>query len=241
MMASLDPGAVVWFGLCLALILAATRFRKLTIWTLLSVAVLYGVCGNGWFAYWMMNRLERDFREFDPLELEPLDALVVLGGGTTIRSNGTIQLTGSGDRVMLAARLYHLGKAKKLIATGGANPDIGQFANAADTTRQLWQDIGVPATDIVCIPGQNTHEEIFNARRHLAGTGARRIGLLTSAWHLQRALRLAKRNGIDAVPVPAEFQSNGVGPLLFALIPSAGNLQKTYRACLEHLGMLMER
>ena len=106
---------------------------------------------------------------------------------------------------MLAARLHQLGKAKRLLTSGDPIPELGMDASTANATARLWQDLGIPASDIVIGRGASTGEELLNVKRYMTESGARRVGLLTSAWHMRRALRHAEKNGLSVVPVPADF------------------------------------
>ena len=67
-----------------------------------------------------------------------------------------------------------------------------------------------------------------NVRKWLDATeNPGRIGILTSAWHLPRAMRLAKANGFEAVAIPANYRTEKFSPDPGLLIPSASNLQKS--------------
>ena len=58
------------------------------------------------------------------------------------------------------------------------------------------RELGIPDSAIVMGRGANTGEELQNAKRYLTDADASRVGLLTSAWHMPRALRHAERNGL---------------------------------------------
>ena len=237
-MAALNPAAVFWLGVLSSGLLVLLRFRRVALCILLASSLCLGIGSNGLVGRWAISSLEREYYEFDPHKLEPLDALIVLGGGLGSRRNGMPQLTGSGDRVMLAARLYHLGKARLLITGGDAIPEIGLPADTAEAAARVWRELGIPDSAIVRGRGANTGEELQNAKRYLAGTDAKRVGLLTSAWHMPRARRHAERNGLKVEPVPADFWTDRPPePLLFSLVPSAEAIAFTHRAILEYLAM----
>ena len=241
-MAAIAPTAAFWLGLGCCAVLSVARLRKPAACLFGAVVLAFAVCSNGIFADWLLATLERDYYRFDPLTMEPVDALIVLGGGLGVRPNGNPQLTRRGDRVMLAARLYHLGKAKRLLTSGDPIPELGMDASTANATARLWQDLGIPAPHIVIGRGASTGEELLNVKRYMTESGARRIGLLTSAWHMRRALRHAEKNGLSVVPVPADFwSSEEPGPMLFALVPSADALGGTHRAMLEYLALAVRR
>jgi uncharacterized SAM-binding protein YcdF (DUF218 family) len=147
-------------------------------------------------------------------ELKPYDYVVVLGGGTGVRPDGFPQFGEAGDRVALAARLYHRGIAKHLVTTGETVRITGSFAggfqesdNSAFQTALLWQELGVPPESIEKLGGENTFSEMKELAEHKEWWQDKRCAIVTSAFHMPRAMRLAKKMGIQADPIPAHFRS----------------------------------
>ena len=148
---------------------------------------------------------------------------------------------------MLAARLYLSGKTKRLICSGESilglsNPE---HPNAAEQTLAIWEDLQIPRQAITPIRGRNTSEELQQVQR-LVGDGAsggqaQRIGLVTSAWHLPRAMRLAQANQLSVIGLPADFQSGEPVFTPLRLIPSAASLDRAARITKEWLAMAVGR
>ena len=242
LIAMVAPTALFGLGICLVLVLVLLRRRRVATALLACAAGGYMVLGNDVVASRLMATLEDEYYQVDPYQLQPMDVVIVLGGGTGSRRNGVAVIGCSGDRVMLAARLYHLGKASRLITTGSADPSVRKTANAADETARIFRDLGIPAGHIEVVHGTRTSEEIPNLKRHLANAGDQRIGLITSAWHLPRAMRLAKRHDLEVIPVPADFWTDSKpGPLLYRFLPTVNAFDKTHRATVEYLAMMLGR
>jgi uncharacterized SAM-binding protein YcdF (DUF218 family) len=204
----------------------------------LALAVLYGLAGNVHLARALAGSLERRVPVVDPAALPVLDAVLVLGAGSERDPAGRPQLSESGDRVYLAARLWHAGKARLLVASG-ATPDAGAGGrDLAQETRTLWRAVGVPDRAILAVPEPcwNTRDEIrayagLQARHHW-----RRIGLVSSAIHLPRALALAGRAGLDPVPLAADRLDRPRPFRLQDLVPQGAGFAISQRACWEYLG-----
>jgi len=62
-----------------------------------------------------------------------------------------------------------------------------------------------------------------------------RVGILTSAWHLPRAMRLAEARGIEATAIPSDFRSAFIVPSVNMLVPTANGLEISTIAVKEYL------
>lgn len=68
----------------------------------------------------------------------------------------------------------------------------------------------------------------------------KRLGLVTSAWHMHRAMRLAGNHGIPLEPLPADFRGSDVQWNTWSLIvPSGSGFFNCQTACKEILAGLV--
>lgn len=215
---------------------------------LLFACSLLWICSSGAFVGTWVKQLEGQVQSFVPTREEPLDVLVVLGGGTGKRPDGGAQLGSSGDRVGFAARLYLTGCVKFLVTTGDPLPIHGtimganeQSGDPSDDTRTIWLDLGIPDNAILQLPGKNTTAEIRSLSENKQLWEDKRCGIATSAFHLPRAMRLARKYGVEAVPVGCDFRSNTVPITIQAFLPDAGELNRLQFVLKEHLAQLLGR
>src|SRR5262249_18220224 len=136
--------------------------------------------------------------------------IVVLGGGISPAlppDRKLPRLVNGADRMWLAADLYRDKVAPRIIAAGGgyeANPNDPATTEAA-AMRQFLPDLGVPADAIVEeAKSINTIENIRNVR---AMVGDKRVALVTSAYHMPRALQLAALARLEVLAFPTDFRS----------------------------------
>ena len=229
------PVGLLWLVGLVALPLIAARNRRAG--ALVGCALMaFTLAGSEPLGEWLLRQLEGSMWERDPFEEEPFDAVFVMGGGVHDGPTGP-SLGSSGDRAVLAARLYHVGRARTLIASGAHVPGLERSGDGVELTETLWRELGVPEDAIDRVgTAYNSAQEIelyaaYARERHLA-----RVGLISSAWHLRRALRLAARHDFAPVPLPADFRGDVGWFGAYSLIPSGGGAQAVHQACWEWLG-----
>lgn len=191
---------------------------------------------------------ERQVRAIAWDDLEPMDYVVVLGGGTGKRPDNAPQLMPSGDRVATAARLYHRGLAKSLITTGDVlviNAPQGDSTEQSDLptvqTLTLWKELGVPEDIVFSLGGQNTSSEMRELSQHPEWWQGRRCGVITSAFHMPRAMRLAKNQGIDLIPIPCNFFCRPPVWTMDSFMPKPQTLMEVTQCIKEWIGMAIGR
>jgi uncharacterized SAM-binding protein YcdF (DUF218 family) len=236
------PTGLLWLGLLWAAVWAfRRRSRGLGAWLVL-LFLGFTLAGNLQLGHLLMAQLESSIPQF-PADGAPLDALFVLGGGTEVASQGSPLLKSSGDRVLEAARLWHAGRVKRLVASGTSDDDRRGRRDLGLETRAIWMDLGIPTEAIQVIeePCLTTRDEIKAYTRLQAREGWHRVGLLSSAWHLPRALALARRNGLDVIPIPSDRRGRIPKVQLWHLVPQQEGFQNTQLACWEVLGRWVGR
>ena len=214
----------------------------------------------------ILSRVMTTQLEAKPPPVPPLDpsapryrAVVVLGGGASLAIDGQPQLNSDGHRVVMAAQLWHADKVDAIICTGEDDyvPEAVSGKEVTDDGRDqhnparlgvdLLVSLGVPQERLFRIGGVNTSEEMKNLSMFLNNPPASfpqegRIGLITSAFHIPRAMRLAEREALDLVPIPVSYRSGPRQPLNMAdFVPSVGAGSELYVVFREHLARLAGR
>jgi uncharacterized SAM-binding protein YcdF (DUF218 family) len=236
------PCGLLWLGMMALLCLAwRAKRRKLAVGLLLLVAG-YTSAGNAWFGTALLSWLEKDYRAISPLAEGPFDAVIILGGGTDETPAGAPQLHTSGDRVMVGAQLYLSGRTQYVVCTGARIQNLSRNRrDASENTAILLRGLGVPEGHIIRARGRNTSEEIRAIREVLSQRKWRRVGLVTSAWHMARAMRLAGKAELDLQPLPADFRGTPPPWSLVYVVPNGGSFRDTSTACKEILARLIGR
>lgn len=215
------PVGFCWLGLLTLTYFLLVNNRRGLGFIAMVFTLIFSLCGNGMVSNAVATNLEEQYYGFRVEDAEVYDYVIVLGGGTTFSRNERSELSGSGDRVMLALQLYENGKAKKLICTGSKieGLSIADVPSGGEQMLEILTRAGVPSQDIELSEGRNTSEEMLQlAKRFEKGE---RIGVITSAWHLPRAMRLANKNQLKADPIPSNFISSKPNFNLLSVIPSS--------------------
>ena len=146
-------------------------------------------------------------------------------GGTTI---GPVTLA----RVRYGARL-HRATGLPILVTGGT-PPIGGVSLAEGMRAALLEDFAIRDVWIEAASATTADNARLSADL-LRARGASRVLLVTSAWHMPRAVRAFEAAGLTVLQAPTNFDAaEGVGVLSF--LPSARALHRSYYGLHEWVG-----
>ena len=206
----------------------------------------------GWLWFWSLPvvsdglrlTLEQRFHNADVADLPRADAVVVLGGAMDAGPPGYPypNLGPAADRVWHAARLYHAGKAGRLILSGGGVEWRGDWIAEAEGMRRLLSDLGVPESALIIENrSRSTRENALFSAELMHRLGLERVLLVTSALHMARALATFRAVGVAAIPAPTDFEVMPEPSHLLRWLPDAAALADSTRAIKEYLGLWMYR
>lgn len=238
----LMPTGLTWL-LLITVTVGAWRQAPRALAVIASIALgSYTLAGNVWLGDALVASLERRIPPLDIATMHPFEAVFVLGGGSDLSVVDGPQFGEAGDRLALAARLWHAGKTPLLVASGSSIGELEQERDLGEETGRLWRGLAVPASAIITLPGPvNTTQEIAAYATLIRARGWTRVGLLSSAWHLPRALALARTAGLEMVPLGADRHGQVHSWSPYWLIPRSNGFENVQRACWEYLGLLKGR
>ncbi len=147
------------------------------------------------------SMLERKFPSVALKDIPKADAIVVLGGGVGAAREGLPypECYPASDRAVMAARLFHAGKAPLIIPTGEGAPEA---------EKPLLEAMRVPAAAILCEDAaRDTAENASKTFALLRARGCKKVLVVTSAWHLPRTMMLFKASGMEFVPVGCDYEA----------------------------------
>ena len=182
------------------------RFRQAGPWLVAAALGLVWLASTNAAVCLLGLPLERPYLASQtPGSLPAADAIVLLGGGISKSEALAYPDMADGcDRVWHAARLYRAGKAPLVVVSG---------RNDLAAAVPLLLDLGVPREAIlVDNDSRNTYENSRFTERLLKESGIESPSalLVTSAWHMPRALGNFSRTSLRVVPAAADFKATSV-------------------------------
>ncbi|MDQ6965071.1 MAG: YdcF family protein [Mariprofundales bacterium] len=193
----------------------------------------------------LISPLEMKYPPFDEREIRQDDAIVVLGGGVSSHApeyHGRAALSqATMMRVVFALSLLEQQRVRVWVS-GGAPLRAGQQPEGEVMRRWLIAN-RVPEELVVAENSSgNTWQNAANIKPLLIQSRVRRVVLITTAWHMPRAVwcfeQLLSGSGIVVVSAPCDYSSS---PRLYTLLdwlPDAHAFARSVTALHEYLGLL---
>ena len=85
---------------------------------------------------------------------------------------------------------------------------------------------------------RTTAEEVRAYKEIIAANSWKRVGVCSSAWHLRRVEKICRSEGVEMIPVPADFLSASLPWTPMYAVPQARGFQNVQKAIWEYLGSI---
>ena len=188
-------------------------------------------------AFLLLRSLETRAASYaDPniMQAKGVRYIVVLGGSGKTTTLTPADRTGASIfRVLEGVRLWHLIPGSTLVMSGMGFPSE---ANTPDLMKALPMELGVPANALIAeAQAWDTGHE---ARLFARLVGSEYFALVTSAYHIPRAMKLFEMQGLKPIASPCEFKAR-IWPSWYRwFIPDAEALWDSQLVIHEYIGML---
>lgn len=218
-----------------------TLARRLTFSSLLLLLVM------GWqpLPDALVRQLESAYPEFSPdANMSGYAGVVVLGGaldaGYLAQDHQQPLLVNSAERMTATVALAQRYPGLRIVFTGGEGELFGSGPSEAERAQRFFTTMGLPAGRVwLESASRNTYENaVLTARLPGMDTGQRWL-LLTSAWHMPRAIGSFRKAGWNVTAYPVDFRTGLATPWSnYSLSLGAEKWQMVLR---ELLGLLAYR
>ena len=194
---------------------------------LIAGLVWFGIISHSYVSSLFLLPLESQYAKLDKVP-QGVKYILLLGGDKE-------------KRAWEAVRLYQMVDGVKIITSGYSMHDR---ISDAQKTADLLKEAGTIANEVIIDLTKKLHE--FESKGYFEDTKEeairmkQRVGeqpflLVTSAYHMPRAMMLFKKEGLNPIAAPGDFNDRG-GDSIWAL-GTAKQLEKTEKAWHEYLGL----
>ncbi len=207
-----------------------------------TIAALY-LLSTPVVSKYLFSLIEGPALRVDPMTLPNADAIVVLSGMIVgvPSTKGIVYEWSDPDRFFGGVELFKLSKAPKLIFTGGKLPWNSQTETEGAILKQVAESMGIPASQIL-LTGEviNTEAEAKAVRKLLPEPNSS-VLLVTSAFHMERSVRLFESQRLKVIPFPVDFHVEIRNTTPMDFLPAADALALTSLALREQIGRTFYR
>jgi uncharacterized SAM-binding protein YcdF (DUF218 family) len=226
------------------LVLLCARFTRLASWLVVTSLVLITLAGLSPLGNVLMLPLEQRFPPWDESRGPP-DGIVVLGGAIdsdVSAARGAVALNAAAERITVAAGLARRYPNARIVYSGGSNGLILNKMLEAPFAVQQLEALGVAHERITAEEqSRNTVENgVFSRLLADPKPGARWL-LVTSAYHMPRAIGVFRAAGFPVEAYPVDWRTRGPADALRPSGSLAAGLRRTDTAVREWVGLVAYR
>lgn len=193
----------------LAALLGFTRFAGVARWAGLAATLGLAILAFSPLPRLVIRPLEDRFPQ-QQAEQGPVAGVIVLGGAIGVMRDDIV-MNYAAARMTKAVEIARLHPEAKIVFTGGgANLLSPVIRTEADGARLLFSALGLPDERIVLEDkSRNTIENATMTRALVDPKPGERWLLITSAWHMPRAMGVFRKAGFDVEAFPVDYLSEG--------------------------------
>ncbi|MEH6626426.1 MAG: YdcF family protein [Motiliproteus sp.] len=185
--------------------------------------------------------LERQFVRPPLPSEEQLAGVIVLGGSEHLRNSlewSSLETNEAAERLLVMSELLRYYPDAAFIYSGGSSSISDQTIRGADVVKVYLQGLGLEKRVMFERNSRNTYENALFSMPLMKPRKSAKWLLVTSAFHMPRAVGVFRRQGIDVLPYPVDFRSSAHQSFHFDL---ANNLSGFKGVLREWIGLLAYR
>ena len=236
-----QPSNLIALALVIGVVLMWARWRRvggslMVLGAAGYVAVVVFSAGQ-----YLIAPLENRFA-VNPVIASPPDGILLLGGpidSQLTRARDQLAVHDGAERYIEFIDLLRRFPEARGVVSGG-NPSLTRDSpGQASHARTLLEKLGFDITRVSFETGaRNTFENVVLSRKLAQPEPGSRWVVITSAYHMPRAMAVMRAQGWDAIPYPVDFRTEGPqGRFLFTM-GSGEALELTDLATKEWVGLV---
>lgn len=224
-----------------------TRWSRAGRRLVLAGALGLAICAVSPLGIWLARPLEDRFPQ-PPADMAAPAGILVLGGSidqlTTQARGGQVTLSAAPGRITEAVVLARRFPQARLVFTGGSAALLrADASDEAAAAGRLFVALGIAPERITLErESRNTFENAVLTRQIVRPQPGERWLIVTSAWHMPRAIGIFRQAGWEVTAYPTDFETRGTGRELWRpILPASRGLDLVDRMAREWLGLVAYR
>jgi uncharacterized SAM-binding protein YcdF (DUF218 family) len=226
----------------IGVLLMGTRFagagRRLAVASLIALALLgLSPLGNV-----LILPLEQRFPAWNDAGRAP-DGIVVLGGAIIpdiSAARGNVALDKAAERVTAGAALALRYPQARIVYSGGSNELFSHGGSEAVSAVRIFASLGIAPERIIAEEqSRNTVENAVFSRLLAMPQPGERWLLVTSAYHMPRAIGVFRAAGFPVEAYPVDWRTRGEGDALRPFESLGRGIERSDTAVHEWVGLLV--
>lgn len=185
-----------------------------------------------------LRSLEHRFPPYQPCAGQPIAGILLLGGGLqSLTTSGRVieDLNSGADRMRYAAKLARENPGLPVLISGGQVFARPGARSEAEGMADLLVELGVERSRIRLESGSRTTAQNAEMTAKLAAAEPGDWLLVTSAWHMPRAMGLFRKAGVSVIAAPTDWRVDDGAPLILA--SASGHIGEFEIAAREFVGL----
>ena len=236
-----QPSALIIIGLASGLWLLA-RNRLAAARAAFTCALLIGLAAASPLPNILALPLEQRFPRADVASGPPVTGIVVLGGAEDAPialHRHAHALNDSAERITEALALALRLPQARVVFTGGSGFLIPGGATEAEAVRQMLLGMGLQASRLTLEErARDTWENAVFTRDLVKPQPGERWLLVTSAWHMPRAMGVFRKAGFPVEPWPVDYRTIGPADAWHFFGSPADGLRRLELELKEYVGLV---
>ncbi len=214
-------------------------------WLIVTGAALLALAAHTPLGELLLLPLEQRFQRPSNLTADDFEGIIVLGGAVdpdTTAMRKAFDVNEAGERLIATAILAKRFPGKPILLSGGSGRLRGPLADEARAKRDLLTSIGLPRGRLILEDrSRNTAENARYAAEALGDRAKRPWLLITSAFHMPRAVGSFRTAGVNVIPWPVDWRAEPRWVIPFLETRGAAGLARVDLAVRAYIGLVAYR
>jgi uncharacterized SAM-binding protein YcdF (DUF218 family) len=236
---AIPSNLVVAVGIA-GLALLATRWVRAGCWLVGASLVMLALLGLSPLGNALFIPLEDRFPPWDPARGPP-DGILVLGGAISpdvSLARDEVALNESAERLTVAAELARRYPDARVLFSGGSGALMHDEGSEAPFAARELEGLGIARKRILLEDrSRNTVENALYSKQIAQPKPGERWLLVTSAYHLPRAVGVFRKAGFAVEPYPVDWRTRGAADALRPFPTVGDGLRRADTAMREWVGL----